>query len=172
MKISSCNYIWCTLIKTIAFKWRIIHFKKREYISTHFNLPACKRNINVKFINLVSSKWKFFFTVTFAAFSVHRRSTNWHICPLDPVRKYNYVVSKRHGRSLWVCADARNKIRAIKPLASCYFSFATARVMEQVEIKAPRRASLFGSGPWDSAVETGKRDSKNVQGIKRERERL
>lgn len=54
-----------------------MHFKRRDTSLARFNLHACKAwRINVKLINFVSSRRKFFPTVAFAAFSVRRRSTN------------------------------------------------------------------------------------------------
>lgn len=69
--------------------------------------------------------------------------------------KYNYAVSKRHGGDLFESVptlETRFAPLSHLPRATSHLQPLVSR--EQVEIKAPRRASPFGCGRWDDAEET------------------
>lgn len=141
-----------TLINTIATKRCSVHFKRRDTSLARFNLHVCRTwRLNVKFINLVSSKWKFFLTVL-SLFP-----------PADDQLTNIFALSVLRGNIITSCQKDMDDLFDSVPTLETRFAplshlpRAASRLQplvsrEQVEIKAPQRTSPFGSGPcWDDA---------------------
>lgn len=147
---------------------------ERDTSPVHFNLHACKAwYISIKLINLVNSKRKFFFTVAFAAFSIRRRSTD--VFALLVLRG-NIIMScqKDMGDLFELVPTLDTRFASLSHLP-CVGSLVCSRSCRANKWKLKRRSERvvpFRSGPLDEAEETGRRDSKNEWGSKRERERL